>query len=230
MQDLTELYAKAIAQVAREAAQRVKKDHPDFTLPESREKQLAFANQSWETWRDAFLAELAKPSAQPETPKRAYQIIKCKNGKIAVIAPYNVVANAEYKRLMGTWGRVDDKPAWLFDASHLDHLKAYLDTMFPLADQLQAVVITFQLAHAINGEPFTETDDAPAIDGVTLLGFSRDHVGRVSHPAVLEILENTLAHGGSARYPRLSGSLKVRARIRHGAALTFGNHGEAIVA
>lgn len=231
MNDLTEFNRQALIQTAQEAAKRVRTMHPDLKLPEDRFDRIQWANEAWETWRDAFLDELARPAVekQPEAPKRDYRILNCKGGRIAVIAPYNVTANNEYRRLMGVWGRVNDDRAWLFDASHRAHLEQYLDAMFPLKSDLQEVVITFQMAKAIDGEQFTDTDEAPAIDGVELLSFGRDYVGRINHAAVIEVVENTLDHGGSARYPRLSGMLKVRARIRSGASLTFGNHGEALV-
>lgn len=161
-----------------------------------------------------------KPVKAPE-PKKVYDVRKLSDGRIAIVTPYSDIVKDECKRLMGKWGSFtktdadgikSSVAAWLLDGSHIDHMRAFLADLYDGAKVEK--IITFSSE---------EADEAPSIDGASILTFTRDRRGRINHDAILEIIEDTLFTGGSARYPTLRGTLKVRARIRANAVVEWTN-------
>lgn len=153
-----------------------------------------------------------------------YTIGDVGDGRIYVrTSHYNPAMVALAHSLKGRYREVtfeDETSArvWTFLRMHRERLEHELDQLYPSDEQKVTKLITFDTGD-------TYVVGAPVVDGLEVIIHARDTVGRVGHPAVLAVLENTLEPGGtrngSRRRPQLRGRLKVLALVRPDAVVEW---------
>lgn len=146
------------------------------------------------------------------------KITPLKDGRIAVETPYNPQFVKRAKDLMGSWGDVafseGTRKAWVLRAEHQPKIEALFAELWPPEESKCEKTFAFTCGRG--------SYESPRIDGLDLVRFGRDFVGRINHPDIVEVIENKLKHGGSTKYPQLYGSLTVRCLVRSGAKAVWG--------
>lgn len=138
-------------------------------------------------------------------------IYEMEDGQIAVVTPYHPEIVAGCKRLMGRFQETHIPcegffKAWILRAEHRPAVEALVRRVFPPDNEKLEKIVTFHSDE--------KQRTAPMIDGRALYTFTRDGLGRINHPDVVEVIDLQRYHGGSARYPLTWGHVKVRVRVR----------------
>jgi hypothetical protein len=159
--------------------------------------------------RDQIEARMAPPRRSPQP---VWKIVKLAGGKIAVDCPWNRLVIDECHRLMGKWEVVRDLGRmWVLAGEHEETIRAFLADLYDGPRVERIITFASELAR-----------ESPLIDGTWVIGdFNRVRRGRVEHRDVVEVLDDAVEAGGSKNHPILFGRLKVRARVRPNALITW---------
>jgi hypothetical protein len=149
------------------------------------------------------------------------QIRGLKSGNIAVLAPWHAQLIAACRERQGEWMELtidgQKTKGWRLDRAHEAYMTSLLAELFPPQEQL--VYRVYRVAHQ-------GSSTAPQVDGYDLVTFGRDAYGwkkfnRGEPFKIIHVMEDNLQTGGSARYPRLSGSCLVAVKCRPQAEATW---------
>jgi hypothetical protein len=118
---------------------------------------------------------------------RSYYTYKLDDGRIAVLTPYHTGFNSHVKKHFGGEWDAEGK-AWIVDAKYEQELRDWCVFCFPSEDDLVMRVFTFTGVQLCS---------LPSIGGKPLFSIKAGRCGKIKHPDVVKVLENTLQVGGS---------------------------------
>lgn len=127
-------------------------------------------------------------------------------GDLWVITPYHPEIVETFRRLMGRWGVLEtkggDRQAWFLRAEHRDRVQTLAARIWPPEHEKVERIYHYDAGGKM-------LPGAPELDRIGLMRY-----GRVTHPDVVEVIEDSLVFSGGRRDLAVGGTITIRCRVR----------------